>query len=78
MSKKSDGLGTRKGWGMIRRVTLIGALVAVSASVVLPLSTSGVAGAAPPPATGKAICKIASGKRKALARDSQPPAALAA
>src|SRR5580698_5118735 len=46
---------------MIRRVVCVGALVAASTNLVVLLSSAGVAGAAPPPATGTAICKIASG-----------------
>ena len=52
----------RKGRGpMIRKVVCIGALVAASTNLVVVLSSAGVAGAVPPPATGTAICKIASG-----------------
>jgi hypothetical protein len=46
---------------MIRKLLGIGALVAVSTNLGVVLSTAGVAGAVPPPATGTAICKIASG-----------------
>jgi hypothetical protein len=46
---------------MIRKGVCIGALVAASTNLVVVLSSAGVAGAIPPPATGTAICKIASG-----------------
>jgi hypothetical protein len=45
---------------MIRRMASVGALVAMS-SLVGVLSSPNIATAAPPPATGTAICKIASG-----------------
>jgi hypothetical protein len=45
---------------MIRRVAAVAALVATSGLVGV-LSSSSVASAVPPPATGTAICKIASG-----------------
>ena len=58
----------RKGRGpMIRKVVCIGALVAASTNLVVVLSSAGVAGAVPPPATGTAICKIAYRKWNALA-----------
>jgi hypothetical protein len=46
---------------MIRKVVGISALVAASTNLVVVFSSAGVAGAMPPPATGTAVCKIASG-----------------